>query len=416
MTSSRGLELTVALHGRAVATVSRGPGERRDDVALAYRTDARWPLCPTLPVRQRPHRGTAVLAFLAGLLPDVADVRGRWARDFGVPDHPVDLLAHLGRDCAGAVQFVRAGEEHLLDAAEGNYVGVSDSDIETRLRNLRDGSTASSWTLPQESWSLGGAQAKFALAFIEGSWHEATGSAPTTHIFKPGIGRMSHQAVVEFATMRASRALGLTTARVDVRRFGSEPTLVVQRFDRWRPRAVATEALPWTRVHQVDMCQALGIMPENKYAANGGPTARSMADLLRRTSSDPDADVIRLSDALLFNLLAECPDGHGKNLALLSSGAQVRLAPLYDLATGAPYDTAGGGTKAAVAVGGVRDFGEAYPKTFARHADEMGLDADERLRRVVDLVENLPDAFRDAFHDPLSTRSSRASAPSYGAA
>lgn len=399
MTRPGAPDLTVALDGRPVATVSHGSRGRPDDVTLTYRDDAGSPLCPSLPVQQRPHRGTPVLAFLAGLLPEASGVRARWAADFGVPDHPVDLLAHMGLDCAGAVQFVAVGDERLLNATKAAYVPLSHGDIETRLRGLRDDST-SSWTLPDESWSLGGAQAKFALAWVDGSWHEATGSAPTTHIFKPGIGRMAHQAVVEFATMRASRALGLTTARVEVVRFGDEPALVVERFDRLRRSDGTSRAPRWIRVHQVDMCQALGIMPEYKYAAAGGPTAATISALLRRTSTSPEADVIRLSDALLFNFLAECPDGHGKNLALLMAGSQVRMAPLYDLATGAPYDSAGGGTRSAIAIGGVRAFGEAYRKTFERHADEVGLDREERLRRVADLAENLPDAFHDAFHDP----------------
>lgn len=393
-------ELTVALNGIPVAAVTRGRVERPAEVTLTYRSDAPWPLCPSLPLQHRPHRGLAVLAFLAGLLPDATGVRNRWASDFGVPDHPVDLLAHMGLDCAGAVQFVLAGNEHRLSTSEGAHVQVSHSDIEARLRDLREGATSSSWTLPQESWSLGGAQSKFALAFVNDSWHEATGSAPTTHIFKPGIERMHHQAVVEFATMRTARALGLTTARVDLLVFGNEPSLVIERFDRVPTRTATGQAPRWTRVHQVDMCQALGIMPENKYAESGGPTARTMTALLRRTSSNPGPDVIRLSDALLFNYLAECPDGHGKNLALLISGPQVRLAPLYDLATGAPYDSAGGGTRSAIAVGNVRNFGEVHRTTIEKHAREMGLDPDERLRRVADLAENIPDAFRGALEDP----------------
>jgi serine/threonine-protein kinase HipA len=66
--------------------------------------------------------------------------------------------------------------------------------------------------MTQEHWSLGGQQDKFALALIDGHWHEARGSAATTHIFKPGISHLSSQAMVEHATMSAARALGVDAA------------------------------------------------------------------------------------------------------------------------------------------------------------------------------------------------------------
>ena len=50
-----------------------------------------------------------------------------------------------------------------------------------------------------EHWSLAGQQEKFALAQLfarDGramGWAEAKGSAATTHILKPGIGRLHHQ-------------------------------------------------------------------------------------------------------------------------------------------------------------------------------------------------------------------------------
>lgn len=230
--AARTQALRLALNGRFVATVvRRGSGDRADTVTVTYDSDADLALTPALPVQIKPHSGTSVLAFLAGLLPDAEAVRLHWANQFGVADHPVELLAHMGLDCAGAVQFVPEGEEHLLKAGNSEYIPLSDAQIGERLRTLRTPEGRSSWTVHDEHWSLGGAQAKFALARIDGQWCEATGAAPTTHIFKPGIGAMKHQAAVEFATMRASRALGLATASVDVRVFDAEPTLVVERFD-----------------------------------------------------------------------------------------------------------------------------------------------------------------------------------------
>lgn len=166
---------------------------------------------------------------------------------------------------------------------------------------------------------------------------------------------------------------------------------MVRRFD--RPQNARGDIERW---HQVDFCQAVGVPPSRKYEARGGPNARTLAGLLRRVSTAPEADVRRFSDALLFNYLSGSPDGHAKNFSLLLVGTQVRLAPLYDLATGLPYDARDAARQSAFAIGGVRNFGESYPKHWRAHALDLGLDEDERVERVRHLARKLPDAFRSA--------------------
>lgn len=41
--------------------------------------------------------------------------------------------------------------------------------------------------------------------------------------------------------------------------------------------------------------------------------------------------------AFVFNTVAGCTDAHAKNYSLLLNGSAVKVAPLYDLATYAPY-------------------------------------------------------------------------------
>ena len=45
----------------------------------------------------------------------------------------------------------------------------------------------------------------------------------------------------------------------------------------------------------------------------------------------------RFADALIWNWLIAGTDAHAKNYSLLLAGAQVRLAPLYDVASALPY-------------------------------------------------------------------------------
>jgi serine/threonine-protein kinase HipA len=341
-----------------------------------------------MPIRSQPYKHDRIDAYLAGLLPDDDAVRARWASQFDVADEPFALLSHMGLECAGAVQFVDPERRHLLNN-EGRHEPVSRREIGDRLRKLRTAAQENNWTHPSEHWSLAGAQAKFTLALLHGTWHEAHGSAATTHIIKPGIRRMKYQAIVEFATMRVGDRLGLRTAQVELENFDGEDSLVVKRFDRLE------RGDQIVRLHQVDLCQAAGYHPRFKYEARHGPTGRQLASLLRSTSSRPEDDVRALSDALLFNYLSSSPDGHAKNMGLLLTGTQARFAPLYDLATAAPYGATDVAPKSAFSIGGVRNFGEAYPKHWHAHAAEFGLDPDERTLRAVGLAETIPDAFRD---------------------
>ena len=63
-------------------------------------------------------------------------------------------------------------------------------------------------------------------------------------------------------------ALGLPTATTDIASFGAETVLVVERFDRqW-----LDDPHRWiAHIPQEDICPALGVPPDDKYEAQGGP-------------------------------------------------------------------------------------------------------------------------------------------------
>ncbi|MGH8860624.1 MAG: HipA N-terminal domain-containing protein, partial [Jatrophihabitantaceae bacterium] len=68
----------------------------------------------------------AIHPWLRGLLPESDAVLARWARRFGVSaNSPFALLAHVGADVAGAVQFVVP--DRLAEAtAQGAVEPVND--------------------------------------------------------------------------------------------------------------------------------------------------------------------------------------------------------------------------------------------------------------------------------------------------
>jgi serine/threonine-protein kinase HipA len=70
----------------------------------------------------------------------------------------------------------------------------------------------------------------------------------------------------------------------------------------------------------------------------GEPSPSDIIELLRATSTDRVTDVDTFVDALGFNWFIAGTDAHAKNYSLLlAEGPNVRLAPLYDIASMLPY-------------------------------------------------------------------------------
>lgn len=385
--------LAVVLYGHHVADLIQDRGGAH---SLTY-TDrsGSTPVSLSMPIQQPHHRHKVVEPFLEGLLPDRDDTRDAMGREFGVSGrNPFALLAHIGLDCAGAVQFAEA--DALTDVLErrGALSAVDDQEIGARLRALRSGASAS-WVASRERWSLAGAQAKLALRRgDDGSWYEASGSEPTTHIIKPGVIEFEMQALNEHVCLGAAARLGLPAAESSYVEFDGQPAIVVTRYDR---QFTASGLL---RVHQEDLCQASGVSPRDKYESSGGPSAVDVVNLLRRHGhpSEQARNVERFTTYLVYNYLIGAPDAHAKNFSVLLIGDSVRLAPLYDVASGLPYNstTQTGLNSAAMAIDGKRKFGHVEARHWIAFAAQTRQDGDEVLDTVRRIATELPDAMSDA--------------------
>lgn len=192
--------------------------------------------------------------------------------------------------------------------------------------------------------------------------------------------------------MRAAAALGVDVAETLYTEFDGRPAIVVIRFDR-----VTLGDGRVLRLHQEDMGQALGRMPDRKYEEHGGPGLADMATVLWAHSREPRRQAERLADFLLINYAAAAPDGHAKNVSIrILPDGNVELAPLYDLASGLPYDRADVDRKIALSIGGERLAGRIYQRQWARAARQLGLAEDWLVERAKALITGFPDAFRDA--------------------
>jgi serine/threonine-protein kinase HipA len=245
-------------------------------------------------------------------------------------------------------------------------------------------------------------QNKFALRRSGGAWFEARGAAPTSHKLKPGVHGLAAQALVEHVSMRAAGACGVDVAHTQYLGFKSEHAVVITRFDRRAGQGIAVQGRTagdaMVRVHQEDMCQALGV--SQKYQEFGGPSAAAIIELLRataRTVADGAMSVSRFVDGLVYNVLIAAPDAHARNYAVLLDGENVRLAPMFDIATSLAYDApTGGGRALAMSIGGQFDAMRIGREQWIRFAAENRLDPAFLLDRVSSMAQALPGAMRGA--------------------
>jgi serine/threonine-protein kinase HipA len=434
-------ELSVLLYGAPIGSLHCAPNAR---LRFVYADKARTarnavPLSLSLPLARREHGHDAVDAFLWGLLPDNENVLSRWAREFHVSSrNPFALLAHVGQDCAGAVQIVPPDR---VDEIEGpgpvRVDWLTESDVAERLRVLRSDETAWSRASDEGRFSLAGAQPKIALFHDGNRWGVPIGRTPTTHILKPPTGAFDGQIENEHFCLRLARALRLPVAGSVIVRFEEETAIVVERYDRVRmtpamaasmaatAAAEAAEAAarasdparaaeaaagaaeaaaraaglaelgrtqPVLRLHQEDMCQALGVRPQSKYQNEGGPSPERIADLLRDHSDKPRQDIDAFTDALLLNWLIAGSDGHAKNYSLLhGAGGSARLAPLYDLASALPYPSLNTPRlKLAMKIGGHYRVPDIGARELRKLAVGMKQDPDAVIERARELSAQIP--------------------------
>ncbi len=286
-----------------------------------------------------PLPSAAISSYFDNLLPDndriLRRLRDRYA---AASTSAFDLLATIGRDCAGAVQLVPGGKEpddiHVIDAdplTEGEVAQI-----------LRDTTLTGPFGRPESEafrLSIAGAQEKTALLRHDDQWCIPRRSTPSTHIFKLPLGLVGNMQAdmrasveIEWLSMEIARGFGLPVARTEIGRFEDQKALIVERFDRF----VSSEGPWWMRAPQEDFCQALGLPPSMKYEADGGPGIRQIMEVLRGAEDAQGDRTTFFKSQLLFWVMA-ATDGHAKNFSLqqLPVGA-YRLTPLYDVLSAYP--------------------------------------------------------------------------------
>ena len=363
--------------------------------------DAAYPVSLSLPLREDVYRGAPVAAVFENLLPDSEGIRRRVAEKVGAQGNDAySLLARIGGDCVGALQFI-AGDDVVADSTVIEGEAVNDADIEKLLKNLAQAPLG----LEKDDAfriSVAGAQEKTALLLNDGKWLKPHGTTPTTHILKTQIGKLpngidlTNSVENEFYCLRLIAAFGLPVNEASIHTFGDTKALVIERFDRQWSRDGKLLRLP-----QEDCCQALSVPPTLKYESEGGPGIAAIVDLLKGSDTRAEDQATFLKAQILFWLMG-ATDGHAKNFSLyLMPGGGFHLTPLYDVLTAQPsVDNAQirqNQMKLAMCVGKSRHY--KIGEIQGRHFVQSGLSAGMPKALIWSVIDSIIDRAKDAIDE-----------------
>ncbi len=318
-------KLGVWLGGLHIADLEQ---RHRNELKLRYTEDALglWPLnspvvsC-SLPLAARP---ADARHFCAGLLPEGRALQALASRAGVATNNTFALLERYGRDIAGALVIAHEAPDEgafAIDVYGPDGLERAVEDLEEHPLGVDDDSEL----------SLAGLQDKLLLVELAGGgWGRPLHGRPSTHILKVDDPRRPGLVAAEAQALTLANHLGLTTVEHRLQTVGGIECLIVERFDR------IVEDGRVTRVHQEDLCQALGVAHvgaggKGKYEFGGGPSFQNAARVLDTYAEDPFAELDRLVAVATFTVAVGNADAHGKNLALLHPDPRtVTLAPLYD--------------------------------------------------------------------------------------
>ena len=388
-------ELQVLIEGELVGRIETN---RSGSLSLDYEPSWRdspssYPLSVNMPLAEITYTHRAVWPYLWNLLPENPNILLRWSQQFHVSaNNPVKLLQFVGADVPGAAQFFPPESLAAIQAQKKPSIDwISLDELTERLTQLRSDVSAMRRPGDRGKMSLPGAQAKTAFCYDErrGRWGVPSGRAPTTHIIKPAVPGFDGLVENEHLCLDIANRVGLPAARSFVLILQEVSYIVIERFDRL-PAAPGSAFA--RRVHQENMCQALGLLPGAKYQQDGGPSISDIVALIRRVGSNPSADIDRFIDANAFNWLIGGTDAHAKNYSLLiGADNQVLLSPLYDLSSQLPYPELID-QRVSMKIGGEYSIPLIGLAEWHKQALACGLDPETLVDRIREMADVLPDA------------------------
>lgn len=349
--------LSVHLFGQQVGRLEpeAGLGLRftYSEEALANEPGAEIPLSLRLPREPGDFPSGLAMPYFANLVP-CGQARERLARCVGVSETNVlALLTELGGDCPGAVSF------HVDES-------VTPSQRPRKRRKPLDGHELSlllNVLLPKQPLLAGAddirqvlpaSREMLSMISVDEVLRIGLQGEPGNVLLRAYPGEESAGEPDNLAFCHAlAKRLGLVAADCQVR--DHQPRFALaQRVDRvLRSSGPGGDDYdePWVeRLHCEDFCSALGVVEDRAFEREGGPGLAACVALVRRTSTQPAADIKQLLRWLIFNYLVGNHTATAKRLALHMLHDGPRLAPFFSLSSTAIYS--GTSPRLAMRIGG----------------------------------------------------------------
>ena len=318
------------LYGTRLARINdAGAGRSR----LTYLADAidRWGLGSRILTVSAPLATTTLTpaptaSIVEGLLPE-GDALNRLKAAFDIR-HPAKLLGVIGRESVGAVIAMPEGEA-IPSTPTAEMPILSEGDVAARLRGLPQAPLGVS-PETRVRLSLAGAQPKLPLSRLaDGTLRDPTIGQPSTIILKIEPSGWPRLVELEAYGLAIMNAAGLPIPKYRTAEFEGIKVLEVERYDR-----ISESNGTIGRIHQEDLCMAVGARPDEKYATSPrSKTALSqLAQAIYNNSREPDRDLARFVTALVANVAIGNCDAHARNYSLIHwENGSVGFAPIYDV-------------------------------------------------------------------------------------
>ena len=352
---------------------------------FSFQYDPQWlqlpdafPVSQALPLLSAVHDGEAAHSFFSNLLPEGA-VRSLVARRLGLSEgNDFALLEALGGECAGALVIASSPPR----PADQTYSPIDEKQLAELAQ--RGGAFAETSGTGGVRLSLAGAQDKLPVFLQDDRLMLPHGSSPSSHILKFASRDFKNMPGNELMIGALARASGLPVVNSSLRSIGNDMHLLVERYDRIsRDGSII-------RLHQEDLCQALGVPPSRKYEEEGGPTFQQCFQMVDQASAEPALDGRSLILWAAFNAIVGNADGHAKNLSLVRGlNGTLRLAPFYDLLSTSVYPRLA--SRLAMSIGEHADPGHVAAGDWRRLADTVGVRPAFVLETVRGLAETVTD-------------------------
>lgn len=350
--------LDVKYNGQNVGKLSQDESGK-----MSFQYDSDWvsngfAISMSLPLQNESFSEQKCRPFFEGLLPEDA-VREEIARNLGISSRSdFALLREIGGDCAGAIS-VGDSKNALSDKYEKQIAG------ERLIESLKPLTGKPLFAGEKDvRLSIAGSQRKLPIIYKNGNFYLPHGDIPTTAIIKPEIQGIDGSIENELFCLALAQKIGIPVPEFELLKLDRK-YLVIKRYDRAEKNGNVV------RLHQEDLCQAMGIPSENKYQKDGGPSFKDLFEVIRKHSSQPALDIRNAVRIAIFNYVIGNADAHGKNFSFLIGNDAVKLAPFYDLLSTAVYPNLS--QKMAMKIGNKYEPNDVFRRHWQAFAEDISV-------------------------------------------